>query len=120
SGNGTNLSNLNAGNISSGTVADARLSTNGALLNNTQTFTGAKTFNNAGNSFLGTHSGNGTGLTSLNASNLTIGTVSDARLSANVTLLNVAQTNAADKTFANSAQLFLDPGAMLAPALSFR
>ncbi len=35
---------LNAGNLSAGTLADTRLSANVALLNNSQTFTGAKTF----------------------------------------------------------------------------
>lgn len=37
--------NINANYITSGTLNDARLSSNVALLNNTQTFTGAKTFN---------------------------------------------------------------------------
>ena len=39
SGSGSGLTSLNADNISSGTVADARLSSNVALLNATQTFT---------------------------------------------------------------------------------
>jgi hypothetical protein len=41
---GALLTNLNATNIASGTLADARLTSNVALLNSTQTFTGAKTF----------------------------------------------------------------------------
>jgi hypothetical protein len=48
------------------------------------TYANAVTLNNAGNSL----SGAGSGLTSLNASQLTSGTVPDARLSANVVLLN--------------------------------
>ncbi len=40
------IGNINANNITSGTLNDARLSSNVALLNNTQTFTGAKTFSN--------------------------------------------------------------------------
>lgn len=52
------------------------------------TYTSAVTFNNAGNSFAGTFtgaaSGEGGGLTGLNASQLTSGTVADARLSTNV------------------------------------
>ena len=62
-GNGANLTNLNASNIASGTLADGRLSTNVALLNNTQTFTGVKTFSNISNSF----TGSGAGLTNVNA-----------------------------------------------------
>ncbi len=38
-GNGGGLTNLNASQLTSGTVADARLSTNVALLNTNQTFT---------------------------------------------------------------------------------
>ncbi|MCW5937466.1 MAG: hypothetical protein KIT11_09190 [Fimbriimonadaceae bacterium] len=43
-GIGTDLTNLNAGNIGTGTVADARLSANVMLVNNVQTITAAKTF----------------------------------------------------------------------------
>jgi len=77
----------------SGTLADARLSGNVALLNTNQTFTGSNTFNgvsamtNANNRFTGTYSGNGSGLTLLNAANVAAGTLADARLSANVPLL---------------------------------
>src|SRR5205823_12851186 len=113
-------------NISSGTVADTRLSGNVALLGAaTQTFTGADTFgttlttgtgllvntaagfsttgtnlldlqvntsskfseDKAGSvTFAGTATGNGSGLTSLNGSNISSGTVADTRLSSNVTL----------------------------------
>jgi hypothetical protein len=48
SGDGSNLGNLNAGNVSAGTLADARLSGNVALLNANQTFIGANTFNGNG------------------------------------------------------------------------
>ncbi len=47
-------------------------------------FTGVNTMNNVNNTF----AGNGAGLTTLNASQLASGTVADARLSANVALLN--------------------------------
>ena len=93
SGSGASLTTLNAGNIASGTLADARLSANVALLNASQNFTGSNTFSgpvlltNANNTLTGAHSGNGAGLTALNAANLT-GTVADARLSANIPLLN--------------------------------
>ena len=76
-GDGSSLSNLNASRLASGTVADARLSTNVALLNTNQTFTGSNsftgfntfsgtntltgvnTFTNFGNSFRGSFFGNG-------------------------------------------------------------
>jgi hypothetical protein len=46
SGNGANLTSLDAGNITAGTLPDAQLSANVALLNrNGQTFTGAQDFN---------------------------------------------------------------------------
>jgi hypothetical protein len=89
SGNGTNLVDLNASQLTGGTVADARLSTNVALLDTNQTFTGTNiftgvvsstgtniftgvvnftgtntftginTFTNLGNSFSGSFFGNG-------------------------------------------------------------
>ncbi len=71
SGNGTNLNNLNGSQITGGTIADARLTTNVALLNRSQTFTGSNTFTgtnyfngvntftNWGNSFVGSFFGNG-------------------------------------------------------------
>jgi hypothetical protein len=76
-GNGAALTSLNASNLTSGTVADARLTTNVALLdhsqkytgNNTYTgsntntgnnqFNGANNFTNMGNNFTGSFFGNG-------------------------------------------------------------
>ena len=76
-GDGSILSKLNASQLASGTVADARLSANVALLNTNQTFTGSNyftgfntftgtnsysgvnTFTNLGNSFSGSFFGNG-------------------------------------------------------------
>ena len=72
-GNGTGLTNLNAWNLASGTIADARLSTNVALLNANQTFTGSNTFSgvitagNRANAFNGSFTGNGSGVTNLSA-----------------------------------------------------
>ncbi|HTY86261.1 MAG TPA: hypothetical protein VMB80_02250 [Candidatus Acidoferrum sp.] len=92
-GNGFGLSNLPAISLI-GTISDARLSTNVAMLNATNAnFQG----NVTGTNF----TGNGFGLSNLPAASLT-GTVSDARLSANVALQsnpalnfagNVAATN---------------------------
>lgn len=62
--------------ITAGTVVSGGLSSG--------TYGNAVTFNNAANSF----SGNGAGLTSLNASQLTSGTVPDARLAANIARTN--------------------------------
>jgi len=89
-GNGAGLTSLNASQLTSGTVPDARLSANLARLNASQTFSGgntfsgANTFNHPGSSFVG----DGRGLTGLNASQLTGGTVPDARLAANVARTN--------------------------------
>jgi hypothetical protein len=83
--NGTQISSANLSNDS-----------NLAKLNATQTFSGANTFSNASNSF----SGDGSNLTSLNASNVSSGTLSDARLSSNVALLNrTGQVFTGDNTF---------------------
>lgn len=71
SGNGAGLTSLNGSQITTGTVADQRLSTNVALLNTNQTFTGtniftgnnqftgANNFTNTGNRFTGSFFGNG-------------------------------------------------------------
>jgi hypothetical protein len=56
------------------------------------TYSGSVNFSNAGNSFAGTFAGNGANLTSLNGSQITGGTVADARLTPNVALLNRSQT----------------------------
>lgn len=85
--NGSNLTNLAAGSVTSGTLPDGRLSAN---------------VTQAGNSFNGVNqlvrtdaSGylpviNGTNVTSLNATNVSSGTLADGRLSGNVALLNAA------------------------------
>lgn len=61
------------------------------------------TLSNAANSFQGafngTHSGSGAGLSSLNASNVSSGTLADVRLSANVLFVGGAQTITGAKNF---------------------
>ncbi len=74
-GNGSGLTSLNAGNLSSGTVPSARLA---------GIYSSALTLNNAANSF----TGSGSGLTSLNASSLSTGTVPLAQLPAAVVTNN--------------------------------
>ena len=123
-GNGAALSNLNATQLTAGTLADARLSANVAFLSSTQTFTGANTFSSANNSFygnvyngfsfIGTHfSGSGSGLTALNASQLTSGTVPQAQLPAvvvtntenSVTLSGTFSGNGSGLNTLNASQL---------------
>jgi len=81
-----------------GKVADTALSANVALRNGANLFTGDNMFNgavtatHASNVFAGSFSGNGGGLTSLNGSQVTSGTVADTRLSANVALRSGGNT----------------------------
>ncbi len=79
-GDGSALTNLNADNISSGTLTDARLSSNVVLKDASQTLTN-KTISGTSNS-----------LTDINASNISTGTLADLRLSANVPFLNANNT----------------------------
>ena len=109
-GDGAGLRNLDASQLSTGEVSDARLSANVALLNTNQEFTGTNRFTgvvqlaNAASTVAGTFSGNGAGLTNVNATNLT-GTLPDARLSANVALLNANQAFTGTNRFAGVALL---------------
>ncbi|QOR60639.1 hypothetical protein [Bathycoccus sp. RCC716 virus 3] len=80
-GNGSGLSSLNASNVSSGTLSNDRLSTKtgtgNIVMSANPTLSGTIT----GGTFSGTHDGNGSGLSSLNASNVSTGTLSNDRLS---------------------------------------
>ena len=138
-GNGAGLANLSAPSLTgsvpaatltavpavnlTGTVADARLSANVALVNAHQVFTGTNRFTgpivatNPASQFAGTFTGNGGALTNLSASSLSgsvpaaaltsvpagslTGTVADARLSANVALLNASQVFTGTNRFAS-------------------
>src|SRR5690606_5171387 len=68
---------------------------------------GAATFSN-NVTVSGTISGNGSGLTNLNADNLSSGTVPDARLSNNVPLLNAANVFSATQTISASSAAVLN------------
>lgn len=71
-----------------------------AKLGANQTFSGNNTFSSASNSF----TGDGSGLTNLNAGNVASGTLNDGRLSSNVALLNrTGQTFSGDNVFAPTA-----------------
>ena len=90
----------------SGTLPSAQLT--GALPSAqiSGTYSGAVTFSNSANNFIGVFSGNGSSLSNLNASQLTSGTVADARLSANVPLLNANQTFSGASAFTNTGNSF--------------
>jgi hypothetical protein len=79
--NATGIYRVNGIQLASANLSD---SANIAKLNVSQTFTGDNIFSSASNSF----TGNGSGLTVLNGSNISSGTIADARLSNNVALLN--------------------------------
>ena len=79
-GNGSGLSSLNASNVSTGTLHNDRLSTKtgtgNIVMSTNPTLSGTIT----GGTFSGTHTGNGSGLSSLNATNISSGTLSNDRL----------------------------------------
>jgi hypothetical protein len=78
-GDGGGITGLNASQLTAGTVALTRLPD--AVVTNNET----------GVTLGGSFTGNGGGLTNLNAANLT-GTITDARLSPNIALLNANQS----------------------------
>jgi hypothetical protein len=97
-GSGAGLTSLNAGNVSSGTLSDTRLSGNVTLAGNA--------FNGASQLVQNTNGGilpvlSGANLTNLNASNISSGTLNDAHLTNNVALLNRN-----GQTFTGNNQLF--------------
>jgi hypothetical protein len=105
--NASNLTNINASNVSSGTLDDARLSSNVTVLGNS--------FNGASQLVQLNGSGalpalSGANLTSLNASNISSGTLDTARLSTTVTL--------AGNTFNGASQLVQLTAGGLLPALN--
>ena len=79
-GNGSGLSSLNASNVSSGTIHNDRLDTKtgtgNIVMSANPTLSGTIT----GGTFSGTHDGDGSGLSSLNASNVSTGTLHNDRL----------------------------------------
>jgi hypothetical protein len=99
--NGANLTDLNADNLTTGTVPNARISGTYSGLTGTGALNAGSITSGFGNINIGTSTftGNGSGLTTLNASNLASGTVPDARLSTNVVLLSGTQTITGAKTF---------------------
>src|SRR5690606_33205248 len=88
SGNGSGLTSLNASNLGSGTIPDARFPATLPAVS-------------------------GANLTNLNASNISSGTLNDARLSSNVALKNAAATISGTYTFSTAPVL---PSASIADA----
>jgi hypothetical protein len=103
-GSGVAITALNASNVSSGTIGDARLSANIPLKNAANTFSAVNTFSNSGNSF----AGNGAGLTNLSASALSSGTLNDVLLTGNVAMRNAPNVFTGTLLFNGSAQTPLD------------
>lgn len=97
--NGSALTNLNATNITAGTLNDLRLSSNVTLQGNTFNVANKLVQLTAASFYPAI---NGSLITNLNASNLASGTVSDSRLSANVALLNANQTFSGNNTFSGT------------------
>ena len=60
-----------------------------------------------------------TQIPNLDASKITTGTMADARLSANVALLDTAQIFTADQSFGAGAQVLLDAGSVTSPGVTF-
>lgn len=68
------------------------------------TYANAVNFSSGGNTFAGVFAGSGGALSNLNGSQITSGTVADARLSANISQLNQSQTNSGNSTFTGNNQ----------------
>lgn len=98
-----------AGNTTLGTLT-AGVTTLGALTITGALSAGAQTITTTGRVNAGTFAGNGAAITALNGTNISAGTVADARLSTNVVLLNTAQTFTANNTYSATANLFFAGG----------
>ena len=96
SGDGHLLSNINASNVTTGTINNLRLSNDVTLQGNS--------FNGANQLIQATAIGyipalNGSLVTNLNASSINQGTLSDSRLSSNIPLKNASNTFTQNNTF---------------------
>ncbi len=103
--NGTTGNTQINGNLTvSGAISGGSFS-NVALLNLANTFAGNQTINGdltVSGSISGTFSGNGGGITNLNASNIAGGTLSDSLLSSNIATLTGNQTFTGNKIFSGA------------------
>jgi alpha-tubulin suppressor-like RCC1 family protein len=82
-GSGAGLTNLPAENVT-GTLPASRLASNVALLDRNQTFSGVLNFNNPANTYVGVYSGDGSGITSLQGSNIAAGTIGRSRVAPDI------------------------------------
>lgn len=110
--NGSALTALNASQLTSGTIPNARLDSSSATLQG-NTFNGASQLVQM-NSSTQLPAVSGVNLTNLNATNLASGSVADARLSSNVMLANSTDTVSGQKTF--NSVLISSPSATAATA----
>jgi hypothetical protein len=116
-GDGSELANLNASALTSGTIPDGRLSGDVPRLDADQTFSGSNRFtgpadlSNPNNTIVGSFTGDGSGLADLNASSINTGTLGDYRLSPNVALLSADQTFSGSNRFTASLSVLSPFGA---------
>lgn len=108
-GSGSGVRNLSAESISSGTVSSNLFSLLVSKLSANQNISGRWEFTNPGNSFTGF----GGSLSFLDASNVSGGTLSIGRMSANVLQTGGSQAIGGAKSFSNPANLFSGNGAGL-------
>src|SRR6056300_61531 len=88
-GDGSGLTALNADNISSGTLNNARLPSTITVTTVNADVTGDVTGNVSGSISGGSVAGEGSGLTALNATNISSGTLNNARLPANISVTSI-------------------------------
>lgn len=100
---------FNAGNTTLGTLT-AGTTTLGALTITGALSAGAQAITTTGKITAGTFAGNGAAITALSGTNISAGTVADARLTTNVVLLNKAQTFTANNTYSAAANLYFAGG----------
>jgi len=106
-GDGSLITSMNASSISTGTLSNSRLNANSSAQSNTIILRDASgSF--GGNVITSTYvTGNGVGLSSLNASNVTSGSMSTARLSANTISGKTLGSNLASLSFGDYGTTYL-------------